>query len=225
MKHFIDKLDYVPNKAALLKAVRLDPDSDEADDFTDIVDCVAVLAKPKAYVASATVGDSSVYPAIRIDGVEFSGSILYDNVKDLETVWPFIATCGMEAYQYVMSIPDPIEKIWGEIVLENILGIAEKAMSDFIAGEVYDGKTASIAPGSLSEWPVEQQVPLFTILGEGPGKCGITLTETMLMIPNKSISGIVFPNEHGYVSCKLCPREGCPNRRAAYESENLLSTF
>lgn len=225
MNHFIDNLEYIPNKTALLNAVRLDPDSDEADDFIDLLDCIAVLAKPKAYISSATVGDVSRYPAVTIDGVEFSGSILYDNIKDLETVWPFVATCGREAYDFVMSIPDPYEKIWGEIILEDSLGTAEKAVNEFVVKEIYDGKTASIAPGSLIEWPVEQQVPLFTILGDGPEKCGMTLTDTMLMIPNKSISGIIFPNEHGYVSCKLCPRENCSNRRAAYEAGNLLSSF
>jgi len=43
---------------------------------------------------------------------------------------------------------------------------------------------------------------------------GIELTESLLMVPQKSVSGVRFANAHDYVNCRLCPRENCPNRRA-----------
>jgi predicted transcriptional regulator len=45
----------------------------------------------------------------------------------------------------------------------------------------------------------------------------VRLTESFLMLPTKTVSGIFFPTEATFESCQLCPREECPNRRAPYE--------
>jgi hypothetical protein len=44
----------------------------------------------------------------------------------------------------------------------------------------------------------------------------VRLTESMLMIPRKSVSGIFFPSEEGFVACQLCERENCPSRKAPF---------
>ena len=48
---------------------------------------------------------------------------------------------------------------------------------------------------------------------------GVRLTESCLMIPNKSLSGLLFPSEFGYENCAVCPREGCRGRRAPYDPD------
>ena len=48
---------------------------------------------------------------------------------------------------------------------------------------------------------------------------GVKLTESYLMEPNKSVSGIRFPTEERFESCMLCPRQDCPGRRSAYDPE------
>lgn len=220
MSHFLDSPPYLPDRATLLKRAGLEADSDEAEDFLGILDRLLPVARPKAFVTRAVVDASGPEPDVLLDGVLFSGSILYENLKDVDEAWPYVATCGREMYDAVMAIADPFERFWGEIILEDALGAAIRALDAYAETEIYAGKTASIAPGSLPEWPIEQQAPLFSLLGEGARKCGVTLTPTLLMIPNKSVSGIRFPNEHGYVSCRLCPRENCPNRKAEYNLMN-----
>ena len=46
---------------------------------------------------------------------------------------------------------------------------------------------------------------------------GVRLTDSFLMVPMKSISGILFPTEVRFESCQLCPRKDCPGRRAPYD--------
>jgi len=43
---------------------------------------------------------------------------------------------------------------------------------------------------------------------------GVRLTDSMLMIPTMSESGIVFPTETEFASCQVSHREACPRRRA-----------
>jgi len=40
----------------------------------------------------------------------------------------------------------------------------------------------------------------------------------MVIQPLKSVSGIQFVSEEGFVNCSLCPRENCPGRRADYDA-------
>jgi hypothetical protein len=47
---------------------------------------------------------------------------------------------------------------------------------------------------------------------------GVRLTDSCLMMPTKSVSGIRFPTETSFESCQLCPRDDCPGRRAPYDS-------
>jgi len=81
-----------------------------------------------------------------------------------------------------------------------------------------------MSPGSLKDWAIEEQRSLFSILGDVEGFIGVRLNETLIMIPNKSLSGIYFPTEIPFYSCQLCQREDCSTRKAPYD-ENLAREF
>jgi hypothetical protein len=76
-----------------------------------------------------------------------------------------------------------------------------------------------MAPGSLTDWPLREQRPLFALLGDTEALVGVRLTDSCLMLPNKSVSGIRFPTEKHFESCQLCPRPDCPGRRAPYDAD------
>ena len=59
-------------------------------------------------------------------------------------------------------------------------------------------------PGSLADWPLREQRPLFGLLGNVRAAIGVTLTPSLLMTPTKSVSGILFPSEETFASCQLC---------------------
>jgi hypothetical protein len=75
-----------------------------------------------------------------------------------------------------------------------------------------------MSPGRVPYWPLTQQRPLFELLGNPKDTVGVRLTQSCLMVPNKSVSGIRFPTEESFETCQLCPREGCPGRKAPYDS-------
>ena len=76
-----------------------------------------------------------------------------------------------------------------------------------------------MAPGSLSDWPIEEQGPLFRLLGDVEASIGVRLTRNLLMLPAKSISGFYFPTEVSFYSCQLCPRKRCESRKAKYDEK------
>jgi hypothetical protein len=78
---------------------------------------------------------------------------------------------------------------------------------------------ANMSPGSLEDWPITEQTKLFSIFGDTERRVGVRLTDSLLMVPRKSISGILFPSEEGFVACRLCDRERCPSRKVPWLSQ------
>jgi hypothetical protein len=215
----IKTFDYAPDPDGLLRKLCLEPDGDEAEDFLALLAELSPRARPMAAFTEARVSLDAPEPDVLLVGGErFHGDLLRSRLRGAETVWPYVATCGREGYDRMAALSDPLERFWAEYVLEDALDAALRGMEEFFHHEVYAGKTASIAPGSLPEWPIEEQIPLFRLLGDAPARCGVTLTDSLLMLPNKSVSGIRFPSDEGYVSCVFCKREHCPRRQAPHDA-------
>ena len=76
-----------------------------------------------------------------------------------------------------------------------------------------------MSPGSgdVNVWPIEQQRVLFDLIGDVEQQIGVHLTDTFLMLPNKSISGVRFSTTVDFRTCQLCHRESCPSRSAPFD--------
>jgi hypothetical protein len=77
--------------------------------------------------------------------------------------------------------------------------------------------------GPADTWPIRQQKELFSLFGDVEAAIGVRLTESFLMIPNKTVSGLVFATESDFATCSLCPRDVCRNRRAPYDRKKAES--
>ena len=81
-----------------------------------------------------------------------------------------------------------------------------------------------MSPGSgdADIWPLQQQRELFTLLGgvdEVTRQIGVELTDALLMVPTKTVSGIRFPTETDFRSCQVCHRPACPSRGAPFDKQ------
>jgi hypothetical protein len=78
--------------------------------------------------------------------------------------------------------------------------------------------SASLSPGE-SEWPVTEQTVIFSLLRSGTDAIGVTLTESLVMTPIKSLSLIVGTGPgplgvEGASNCDFCTiRERCNHRK------------
>jgi hypothetical protein len=50
-------------------------------------------------------------------------------------------------------------------------------------------------------------------------RIGVGLTESFLMMPNKTVSGLYFPTEKAIRTCQVCKRQDCPSRQAEFDLE------
>jgi hypothetical protein len=153
---------------------------------------------------------------VEVAGVRFESPLLRKNVEGANKVFPYIITVGPELEQEAGGGGDLLKQYY----LEEMANIALEQAAAWLAGhlETRYGVTglSNLSPGSLVDWPITEQAKLFSIFGDTERLIGVRLTDSMLMIPRKSISGILFPSAEGFVACQLCDRARCPGRKAPY---------
>ena len=173
------------------------------------------IGKPKAFYKLSFI-EAKEDSHVVIDGVILRSRVLRVNLEEVHRVFPYVATCGIELEEWSNGIENTLKRYWAERIKEAALRIAIDFMKRDILERFQPGIIASMSPGSLEDWPIEEQRPLFSILGGPKRVIGIHLSESLQMVPTKSVSGICFPTEVSFSSCQLCPREICPSRIAPY---------
>ena len=102
----------------------------------------------------------------------------------------------------------------GSVAVEKVAGLVHARISEIVKAQ---GHVTSqrFSPG-YCDWKIGQQRMLFHALTGNT--IGIRLTGECLMIPQKSISGIIGigpsnANVENYDPCKTCRKKDCPGRR------------
>jgi hypothetical protein len=203
--------------AALRDRLRIHKGHD-AQDLEALVSQAGEIARPKAMYRVAFVDERGEDHVI-VDGVRLDSRVLRVNIGDAQRVFLHIATCGVELDAWAHGLDDMVHQFWAEAIKEAALRSAIRAASTDLEERFRPGKLAAMAPGSLMDWPITQQRPLFAILGDPETAIGVHLTASCLMVPNKSVSGLRFATEGTFESCELCPRAICENRRAPYDPD------
>jgi len=214
------KIPFSLDADQIMTQAHVEVGSADAPDLLSLVELAQEIGSPKAaYTTSFIAGRDS--NKVQIEDVWFRSRTLARNVESVERVFPLVATCGHEMDQAFPGEGDMLKEFWWDLIKNHLLGAANKYLSDHLHRKFRLGKTATMRPGSgdASVWPIEQQKDLFTLLGDVEGTVGVRLTESFLMIPNKTTSGLMFPTETDFRSCEVCHRESCPSRHAAFNRD------
>lgn len=214
----LDNISWKVDVGKLFKRFHLQTGSQDAAKVEALVRQAEKIGRPKALYKEAYVEDKGEDFVI-VDGVKLTSRILRANLEHVYRVFPYIVTCGTELDEWSDSIDDILESYWADGIKEMALYEALKAFERHLDENFHPGKTSSMNPGSLQDWPISQQKQLFQILDDPKKYIGVELTDSYLMLPMKSVSGIRFSTEVGFENCKLCTRENCPGRRAPYDPE------
>lgn len=214
----IREIPFTLNREHFKKAVRLESYPELTEELEDFLDNADGVAAPKGMYREDFV-DEVTAERVRISGAEFTSEILADKLGSVPRVFPYIATCGAELDEMDLSPYDMmLSGLWHSTYKMQALGAAANHLKKVLKESFEIKILSSINPGSgnVDVWPVDQQVPLFSLFGETEEALGVRLTESCLMVPDKTISGIYFPSKIEYCNCESCTRENCPARRAPY---------
>ena len=204
------------NLEQLREKARIKEGSEHVGQLKALLAQAQAIGKPKACYRPAFI-ESRAEEQVTIDGIRLTSRVLCVNLEGIHRVFPYVATCGLELEEWSRSFDDILQKYWADMIKEMALRTAFQYLHDHLLEQYRLMRVSRMNPGSLADWPLPEQRPLFALLGDGPGSIGIHLTDSFLMMPVKSVSGLWFPSEKSFESCRLCPRESCPDRRAPYD--------
>lgn len=153
----------------------------------------------------------------------YCGKIIASRLWSAAYSCVFVCTIGPDFSAYIRELSKE-----GDMVLSYIADIVASETAEAAAEELqrkaveeaahFDmGISERFSPGYCG-WNVCEQKALFPLLPAGA--CGVQLTESSMMIPEKSVSG-VFGMGHGLkreaYRCSTCTRSHCPVRRVRTE--------
>lgn len=206
--------------ADLSRKAHVPPEGTEAGEFAALVRQAREAGRPKAlYRESFVTGRGA--QTIALDGVTFTSRALRLNLDEVERVFPFIVTCGHELDAIPLDSADILKKFWLDTIKAVVLAAARRHLVDHLRSRYALERASTMSPGSADAevWPIQQQRQLFALFGDVESLIGVRLTDSCLMVPNKTVSGIRFPTEVDYRNCQLCHRDPCPSRSAPFDPE------
>ncbi len=214
----LNKIPFAFNLAELMKKVRVEPDSADGHDFKELVEKARGIASPKVLYKDCFI-EVKGEETIIIEGITFTSRTLRVNTGNIDRVFPFVCTCGMEMEKKPFSNDDLLREYWWDTLKEALLRTGIAYFVEHLQGRYLIDRSSAMAPGSgdADVWPIQQQKELFSLLDGVTKLIGVVLTDSFLMVPNKTISGIRFPAERDFRTCQVCHREVCPNRSALFD--------
>ncbi len=162
---------------------------------------------------------------LHINGKTFAiGKTLTNQLLSIEAVILFVATAGEGIEKWSkqeMASGDMmkgyiIDVLGSEIADEASIGLYEKIIPQFQKKNL---KLSSRYSPGYCEWSINEQKKLFSFFS--PAVCGVTLTESSLMHPIKSISGIIGVGKNMKRLQHTC--HFCPNTQCIYRYKRHLS--
>ena len=203
----------------LVKGLRIRRNVEYIKDKLDsLIEAITPVMNPKALYSVSFV-DKIEGDQVTIGDTVFTSKVVRMNLEQVCRVFPYIVTAWSELDDVELS------KRQSAMLLDQVKTVVvSKAylyLRTHLAEKYGIKKLSSVAPGRLDEWPITQQRELFSLFGENVDRIGVRLTQTCLMVPVKTVSGLFFPSEAGFESCELCSREKCMGRRAAYDPKQV----
>jgi len=190
----------------------------DQQEVQNLLEVAKPLISAKAIYEACYV-DEKLEDAVIINGIRFSSRVLRRNLDKVGRVFPYVVTIGTRLEEKIKACTDLLEEYIIDTIGNIALIKARKHIEDHLRSRFALDSLSYMSPGSLADWPLEEQRPLFSLLKGAGESIGVRLTENLLMLPRKSVSGIFFPAEVSFYSCQLCPRERCEGRKARYNKD------
>lgn len=212
---------YLPcevNREHLFKHLGLNPNASYVKKVDKMIEEALEIGKPKIAYKLAYIDDKG-NDFVVVEGIKFTSTVLRINLAETFKIVAFVITSGVELEEWSKKYPKSFDLLCADGIKEEALRCAIKSAFPPIDEELNLGKTTDMNPGSLPNWPLTEQKPLFELLGNVKELIGVELSESCLMTPVKTESGFHFATESNYVNCQLCLHEKCPGRKAPFDKE------
>lgn len=153
----------------------------------------------------------------RVGQATFKSAHFRQKTTGLGRIFPYICTEGLELAEWGKQFEDPQELEISRAIRYMVLKSCERRIEEKLRETFAIPILSAMNPGSLVDWEHGELRKLYDLFGELPKDVPVILPENLFMQPDYSTSGVFFESGEKFYNCQLCPRDGCPNRKARYQ--------
>lgn len=197
------------------------PDQMVVEETDTLLERIAPSLRPRfLFFISDGILDTERETLTIQDTIFYIGKTIARQLRGSEAFVFFAATAGseFETFQHTLQQEDDMVKVYiadslGSIIAEKAADCMEIALATFIEEKGWK-HTNRYSPGYCG-WHVSEQQKLFSLFPVA-SPCGIRLTDSSLMIPIKSVSGVIGIGSGVRkleYTCGLCTCENCFRKR------------
>lgn len=222
----IEVVDHIPVEFVmeeLLGSMGVGRLRDRKKEIESLIDKSRSLIESRAVYAFTRVLDMKGDEVLLESGHTLKSVILGDVLTRGQKVVPYVVTIGPKLEEEASKLG--VSNVFGAFVLEKVGDYAVSKVSVQL-GRLVESRlgtlVSSFGPGTGSGklFGIEQQRVIFSILNP-PENIGVRLTPRCLMVPRKSVSGVLAATPKEYVACQYCPRKECESRRRPFLGEYI----
>ncbi len=221
----MEKLENIPvrlNPEEIKKKLHLDR-IEGLELEASLLETARLAIKPRAVYKVCYV-EERLKGAVIIDGICFTSRVLRKNLEEVERVFAYVVTIGRELEEMAGSCKDIMEKYFFDSIGNVVLVQARKYLEDQLRSRFSLGGVSFMSPGSLGDWPIEEQGPLFSLLEGVEDISGVRLNKSFRMIPKKRCPVSISPQTSRSTAVNSAPANAVREERPLLMKNGSKST-
>jgi len=203
----------------LVRFCHIDCMRDKAREVEAVIDESYRLIDPKAVYKTVKISEVKGGRLVLEGGSVFESKLLAEKFKCTPEIAVYVLTIGPALERRVSELAS--RELFKSFIMDCVGTYALRQVFDIVRKDFQpdgEGQLSKFSPGSTAYWDLRQQRVLFDVLGaeEVENVTGVRLNESYIMIPRKSVSGVMGNTEEQFQECQICKRR-CEYRRAPFK--------
>jgi len=203
----------------LMRFCHIDCMRDKTREVEAVIDESYRLIEPRAVYKTVRISEVKGGRLVLEGGSVFESELLAEKFKCTPEIAVYVLTIGPALERRVSELAS--RELFKSFIMDCVGTYALRQMFDIVRKDFQpdgEGQLSKFSPGSTAYWDLRQQRVLFDVLGgeEVENVIGVRLNESYIMIPRKSVSGVMGNTEEQFQECQICKRR-CEYRRAPFK--------
>ena len=199
----------------LVEKLKIQQDSPEYDEFSELFSKALSVARPKALLKKAAITGRGV-DSLCVAGAEFHCRMLSTKSANSDFILLFAVTCGSELDRIKIDGDDFLAAYWLDIIKEECMKQAFEYIQKQARETCNYSRAVSLCPSDSGSWPLHELKQVFANLEPDAAEIGMGLSEYCFMSPNKSLCGALLDIQDQSEVCQICDfRDKCEQKDCA----------
>jgi len=203
----------------LMRFCHIDCMRDKTREVEAVIDESYRLIEPRAVYKTVRISEVKGGRLVLEGGSVFESELLAEKFKCTPEIAVYVLTIGPALERRVSELAS--RELFKSFIMDCVGTYALRQVFDIVRKDFQpdgEGRLSKFSPGSTAYWDLRQQKVLFDVLGgeDVENVTGVRLNESCIMIPRKSVSGVMGNTEEQFQECQICKRR-CEYRRAPFK--------